>query len=246
LIREKGRAFCEEHAATLGRARTRSEDLERAFIAHDAVRAKVLALEQLRWVNGTPRGRSWGRSADDVLPLWREVHQLARVLADHVPRHLEWLNDAELELHLKRLLGKLNDPAFEWFSRDLARGVARLFDWPEPEIPRIDANAPWRVVMAQITEPEHAIALMRWFEQHGTELCANGVSIAALELGGCLPSERALASYLADHLNAHDGDGVWSYEQFYGPMRGIDATAEEVRALAERCSRAGVELRPAR
>jgi hypothetical protein len=105
----------------------------------------------------------------------------------------------------------------------------------------VTINADWQIVLAQITEWEHAAALMKLFEYRRDVLCANDSPIDALETDG-VPSERGLAAFLADHLNRFDGDGVWTYTDFYSPTRGMDATPEQVDDLVARCMRAGVEL----
>jgi hypothetical protein len=102
-------------------------------------------------------------------------------------------------------------------------------------------SSPWAIVWAQITEWEHAAALMAMFEYRDDVLYANDSPIDEL-VTPHVPGARTLASCLATRLDEVDGAGTWSYLQLYSPTRGLDATREQVDELVARCRRAGVEL----
>lgn len=101
--------------------------------------------------------------------------------------------------------------------------------------------SPWRVVLSLIERFEDALVLTWAFEYRDENLLANGRSIAeVLEAG--FPSERGVASMLADCMVALEG-GTWTYTDFYGPTRGnLYPTDDEVRTFVKRCSDAGVRL----
>nr|HEX4316074.1 hypothetical protein [Kofleriaceae bacterium] len=110
---------------------------------------------------------------------------------------------------------------------------------------------PWAIVLAQITEWEHAAAVVALFEHRDDDLYADDDPIHVLCLaahGFLLPTERGVASVLADHLNGVPGHGGWDYIALYSPTRGRDATSDDVASLVERCRMAGVALhhRPSR
>ena len=102
-------------------------------------------------------------------------------------------------------------------------------------------NEAWQVVLAQITEWEHAAALMRLFEGHDGTVFANDMPISHLVPDFEVLSERGLAMFLAAHLNELDRAG-WLYSDFYSSTRGRDATDEHVADLVARCRAAGVTL----
>ena len=100
--------------------------------------------------------------------------------------------------------------------------------------------SPWRVVLSLIERFEDALVVTWAFEYRDENLLANGRSIA--EVLDSLPSERGVASLLADCMVALEG-GTWTYTDFYRPTRGnLDPTDDEVRTFVKRCSDAGVRL----
>lgn len=96
------------------------------------------------------------------------------------------------------------------------------------------------MVLSLIERFEDALVVTWLFEYRDASLLANGCSIA--EVLDCLPSERSVASLLADCMVALEG-GTWSYTDFYRTTRGnLEPTDEEVRAFVKRCSDVGVRL----
>jgi hypothetical protein len=100
--------------------------------------------------------------------------------------------------------------------------------------------SPWRVVLSLIERFEDALVVTWAFEYRDENLLANGRTMAEVLDG--FPSERGVASLLADRMVALDG-GTWIDTDFYRPTRGnLDPTDDEVRTFVKRCSDAGVRL----
>ncbi len=103
------------------------------------------------------------------------------------------------------------------------------------------ASSPWETVISLISGFEDGLALMTLFEYKDHVLLANGCSLATI-LDGMLVSERPVAMRIAARLCELTGDAGWTYAHFYGPTRGCDANAEEIKRFVERCRKEGVSL----
>jgi hypothetical protein len=100
--------------------------------------------------------------------------------------------------------------------------------------------AAWAIALEEVRCWEDAAALM-WLFEGAPTLAANVTPIDAIRMGVQFIGQRALASFLADHLNACDY-GRWTYTHLLSSSRRRDADAQEIAALVARCAQRGVTL----
>lgn len=105
-----------------------------------------------------------------------------------------------------------------------------------------DEQSPWLAVFALFERFEDGLALMTLFESHRGALLANGRPLTDI-MDGVLPTERAVASTIAERMRQLFDDPGWQYTTFYAATRSLDATAEDVERLVERARQVGIRFK---